>query len=161
MAQRKALLRCLVDKVVLDRGEHDVASVRIVWRGGAVTELAIQRRVNAVTKLARGEEMRDRALTLARAGMYDDQIAAVLTSERGIVLPTARERGPPDHGSANPACRRHSGERATHPMVARRRCADRARNGCKAEHPGKLALRADQEGTTLSGSSTERGLPLQ
>ena len=25
-AQRKALLRCLVDKVVLDRGEHDVAS---------------------------------------------------------------------------------------------------------------------------------------
>lgn len=80
-AQRKALLRCLVDKVVLDRGEHDVASIRIVWRGGAVTELAIQRRVNAVTKLARGEEMRDRALTLARAGMYDDQIAAILTSE--------------------------------------------------------------------------------
>lgn len=80
-AQRKALLRCLVDKVVLDRGEHDVASVRIVWRGGAVTELAIQRRVNAVKKLARGEEMRDRALTLARAGMYDDQIAALLTSE--------------------------------------------------------------------------------
>ena len=34
-ARRKALLRCLVDKVVLDRGEHDVASVRIVWRGGA------------------------------------------------------------------------------------------------------------------------------
>ncbi len=80
-AQRKALLRCLVDKVVLDRGEHDVASVRIVWRGGAMTELAVQRRVNAVAKLARGEEMRDRALTLARAGMYDDQIAAVLTSE--------------------------------------------------------------------------------
>jgi hypothetical protein len=80
-AQRKALLRCLVDKVVLDRGEHDVASVRIVWRGEAVTELEVQRRVNAVTKLARGEEMRDRALTLARAGMHDDQIAVVLTSE--------------------------------------------------------------------------------
>src|SRR6201981_337608 len=32
--QRKALLRCLVEKVVLDRGEHDVATVRIVWRGG-------------------------------------------------------------------------------------------------------------------------------
>ena len=38
-AQRKTLLRCLIDKVVLDRGEHDVASVRIVWRGGAVTIL--------------------------------------------------------------------------------------------------------------------------
>ena len=80
-AQRKALLRCLVDKVALDRGEHDVASVRIVWRGGAVTNLEVQRRVNAVAKLARGVEMRDRALTLARTGMYDDQIAAVLTSE--------------------------------------------------------------------------------
>jgi hypothetical protein len=80
-AQRKALLRCLVDKVVLDRGEHDVASVRIVWRGGAVTKLEVQQRVNAVVKLARGVEMRDRALTLARAGMYDDQIAAVLTGE--------------------------------------------------------------------------------
>jgi hypothetical protein len=43
--------------------------------------LEVQRRVNAVAKLARGEEMQDRALTLARAGMYDDQIAAVLTSE--------------------------------------------------------------------------------
>jgi hypothetical protein len=71
----------LVDKVVLDRGEHDDASIRIVWRGGAVNELAIQRRVNPVTKLARGEEMRERVLTLARAGMYDDQIAAILTSE--------------------------------------------------------------------------------
>jgi hypothetical protein len=80
-AQRKALLRCLVDKVVLDRGEHDVASVRIVWRGGAVTTLEVKRRVNAVVKLARGVEMRDRALTLARAGMYDEQIAAVFTDE--------------------------------------------------------------------------------
>ena len=25
-AQRKSLLRCLVDKIVLDRGEHDVAT---------------------------------------------------------------------------------------------------------------------------------------
>jgi hypothetical protein len=80
-AQRKALLRCLVDKVVLDRGEHDVASVRIVWRGGAATNLQVRRRVNAVGKLTRGMEMRDQTLALARAGMYDDQIAAALTIE--------------------------------------------------------------------------------
>ncbi len=80
-AQRKALLRCLIDKVVLDRGEHEVASVRIVWRGGAVTNLEVRRRVCSVRKLARGVEMRDRVLSLARDGMYDDQIAAVLTSE--------------------------------------------------------------------------------
>ena len=56
MLNVRLLLPCLVDKFVLDRGEHDVASVRTVWLRGAVTELAIQRRVNAVAKLARGEE---------------------------------------------------------------------------------------------------------
>ena len=56
-AQRKGLLRCLVDKVVLDRGEHDIALVRIVWRGGAVTELEVKLRVNSVAKLTRGTEI--------------------------------------------------------------------------------------------------------
>lgn len=32
---RKALLRCLIDKVVVRRGARDRAEVRIVWRGGA------------------------------------------------------------------------------------------------------------------------------
>jgi len=41
-AKRKALLRCLIDKVILDRGEHDVVRVRIVWRGGAVTEIEVK-----------------------------------------------------------------------------------------------------------------------
>ena len=70
-AQRKALLRCLVDKVVLDRGEHDVASVRIVWRGGAVTNLEVKMKVNSIAMLTRGTEMRDRVLDLARDGMPD------------------------------------------------------------------------------------------
>ncbi|HZD91206.1 MAG TPA: recombinase family protein [Pseudolabrys sp.] len=80
-AQRKALLRCLVDKVVLDRGERDVALVRIVWRGGAVSDIAVKMRVNAIANLTHGTEMRDRALDLARAGTPDDEIAAILTAE--------------------------------------------------------------------------------
>ena len=80
-AQRKALLRCLVEKVVLDRGERDIALVRIVWRGGAMTELDVKMRVNAVANLTRGGEMRDRLLDLARAGMPDDEVATVLTAE--------------------------------------------------------------------------------
>jgi hypothetical protein len=55
-AQRKALLRCLIDKVVLDRGERDIALVRIVWRGGAVTEREVKMRVNSVANLTRGGE---------------------------------------------------------------------------------------------------------
>jgi DNA invertase Pin-like site-specific DNA recombinase len=80
-AQRKALLRCLVEKVVLDRGERDVALVRIVWRGGAVSDIAVKMRVNAVANLTHGTEMRDRALDLARAGIPDDEIAAILSAE--------------------------------------------------------------------------------
>lgn len=80
-AQRKALLRCLVDKVILDRGESDVSHVRVVWRGGAVSELDVKMRVNSVANLGRGVEMRARALELAHAHMHDDKIAAILTSE--------------------------------------------------------------------------------
>jgi hypothetical protein len=79
--ERKSLLRCLVEKVILDRSERDVVKVRIVWRGGAVTELEIRMRVNAVCALARGEEMRERVLELARADLPDDEIAAALTAE--------------------------------------------------------------------------------
>jgi transposase-like protein len=80
-AQRKALLRCLVDKVVLDRGEHDVSRVRIVWRGGAVTELEVKMRVSSIMHLAKGAEMTERVLELARAKLHDDEIASILTSE--------------------------------------------------------------------------------
>jgi hypothetical protein len=74
-------LRCLVEKVVLDRREHDVASVRVVWRGGAVTDLEVKMKVNSIAKLTRGMEMRDRVLDLARDGMPDAGIATIFTSE--------------------------------------------------------------------------------
>jgi hypothetical protein len=38
-------------------------------------------RVNAIANLTQGEEMRDRVLDLARAGIPDDEIAATLTAE--------------------------------------------------------------------------------
>src|SRR5258707_1276870 len=78
---RKALLRCLIEKVVLDRGEYDLALARIVWRGGAVTELEVRMSVNSVTRLTRGTEMRARLLALARDGVPDDEITAILTQE--------------------------------------------------------------------------------
>jgi DNA invertase Pin-like site-specific DNA recombinase len=90
-SQRKARLRCLVDKVVLDRGEHDVALVRIVWRGGAVTDLEVKVKVNSIAKLTRGMEMRDRVLDLARNGMPDDEIVTILTTE-GHRSPNCEEK---------------------------------------------------------------------
>lgn len=80
-AKRKALLRCLVEKVILDRGERDVARVRIVWRGGAVSEIDVKMHVASIARLGRGGEMQERIIELARTHMHDDEIAAVLTSE--------------------------------------------------------------------------------
>lgn len=91
-AHRKALLRCLVDKVVLDRGPRDITLARIVWRGGAVTDLEVKMPVCSIAKLTRGKEMSDRLLELARSGMPDDEIAAILTSEGHRALHTAPTR---------------------------------------------------------------------
>ena len=66
---------------MLDRGERDVARVRIVWRGGAVSEIDVKMRVGSVARLTRGDEMQVRVIELARTKMHDDEIAAILTRE--------------------------------------------------------------------------------
>jgi len=78
---RKALLRCLIDKVVLRRAARDAASVRVVWRGGEVSEFTVALTVNALAALSRAAEMEARVLELARDGLHDDEIVRVLTAE--------------------------------------------------------------------------------
>jgi DNA invertase Pin-like site-specific DNA recombinase len=90
-ARRKALLRCLVEKVILERGPRDVATVRIVWRGGATSELAVARPVNGIAALTRGAQMQVRILELAHAGLHDEEIAVLLTQE-GHRSPTCPDR---------------------------------------------------------------------
>ncbi len=80
-AHRKALLRCLIDKVVMRRSTRDRVGVRIVWRGGETTELEVGIAVGALTALTRGAEMEARVLDLARDGCEDAAIAALLTQE--------------------------------------------------------------------------------
>src|SRR4029453_15661468 len=78
---RKALLRCLIDKVVMQRSAPDRAEVRIVWRGGATTELTVMIPVHALSALPRCAEMQQRICELAANGRYDDEIARMLTAE--------------------------------------------------------------------------------
>jgi DNA invertase Pin-like site-specific DNA recombinase len=80
-AYRKALLRCLIDKVVMHRLTQDCVGVRIVWRGGETTEMEVGIAVGALTSLARGVEMEARVLELARTGTEDATIATLLTRE--------------------------------------------------------------------------------
>jgi hypothetical protein len=80
-ARKKALLRCLIDKVVLHRLAPDRVAVRIVWRGGETTSFAVETTVGALSGLSRGAEMQTRILDLARVGVDDTAIAERLTAE--------------------------------------------------------------------------------
>lgn len=78
---RKALLRCLIEKVVMRRSGRDRADVRIIWRGGATTELTVMMPVNSLTALPRHAEVERRVCELAATGLYDDEIARILTAD--------------------------------------------------------------------------------
>lgn len=93
-AYRKALLRCLIDKVVLRRSTRQCVEIRIVWRGGEATELLVDIAVGALASLSRGAEMEARVVELVGAGADDETIAATLTKEG---FRSARRNGVSSH----------------------------------------------------------------
>jgi DNA invertase Pin-like site-specific DNA recombinase len=77
--QRKALLRCLIDKVVLHRPEPETVVARIVWRGGETTTLSIPVPVGSLKDLAGAPEMERIILERSKQGVTDEVIADELT----------------------------------------------------------------------------------
>jgi DNA invertase Pin-like site-specific DNA recombinase len=95
--RRKALVRCLVEKVVLRRN-GDAVVVRVVWRGGDVSEELVAVPVRSVQDLLQFDQMQQEAVKLAKQGLSDRETARRLTAAgfrsptRQLVLPsTARE----------------------------------------------------------------------
>jgi DNA invertase Pin-like site-specific DNA recombinase len=92
--QKKALLRCLIDKVVLHRTARDRVRARIVWRGGATTTREVPVPVGALADLTGAADLERLVLELAASGMADEAIAADLTQrgyrspQRRVVLPS-------------------------------------------------------------------------
>jgi len=92
--QKKALLRCLIDKVVLHRVARDRVQVRIVWHGGATTTREVPVPVGALADLTGAAEMERLILERSTSGMTDEAIAALLTQEgyrspqRAVVVPS-------------------------------------------------------------------------
>jgi DNA invertase Pin-like site-specific DNA recombinase len=80
-AHKKALLRCLIEKVILHRTAPERIDIRIVWRGGEISEKQVEPKVHALHALTRSADMQTRMLELARQGMTDAEAAEVLTSE--------------------------------------------------------------------------------
>src|SRR6266568_3715059 len=79
--QRKALLRCLLEKVVLERRAPDTITTRIVWRGGAVSELEVPCTVGTLRDLTGFAQMEAQVLRLETQGHADEDIAQRLTSQ--------------------------------------------------------------------------------
>ena len=72
---KKALLRVLIDKVVVHRLARDRVQARIVWKGGETTTLSIPVPVGALKDLAGAETMERIILERSTAGVLDETIA--------------------------------------------------------------------------------------
>ncbi len=77
--KKKALLRCLIDKVVIHHLAHDKIQTRIVWKGGATTTAIITITVGAFRRLSSAAEMEATILELSQQGQTDEEIAQHLT----------------------------------------------------------------------------------
>ena len=80
-AQKKGLLRCLIDKVVLHRPSPEWVQARIVWRGGETSTLHIPVPVGSLKDLAGAPEMERLVLERSAQGISDEEIARELTEQ--------------------------------------------------------------------------------
>jgi DNA invertase Pin-like site-specific DNA recombinase len=79
--QKKALLRCLIDKVVMHRPSPETVQARIVWRGGQTTTLSIPVPVGSLKDLTGASEMERIILERSRQAATDAVIADELTAQ--------------------------------------------------------------------------------
>jgi hypothetical protein len=80
-AQQKALLRCLIDKVVVRREGSDAAEVRVVWRGGATSTAVIPVPASSWARLSCTAQVEEGVARLAGEGKSDQETAAALTQQ--------------------------------------------------------------------------------
>ena len=78
--QKKALLRCLIDKVIIHHLSHDKIQTRIVWKGGETTTAIVTITVGSFCRLSDAAEMETTILELCQQGKSDDEIAQHLTA---------------------------------------------------------------------------------
>ncbi|MGB5984763.1 MAG: recombinase family protein [Desulfobacterales bacterium] len=77
---KKALLRCLIEKVVIHRARRDLIHTRIVWRGGATSSFDIPINVGSLAELHNIEQMEEQIVRLSRQDKRDEQIAKELSA---------------------------------------------------------------------------------
>ena len=80
-AQKKTLLRALIDKVVVHRAAADRIQVRVVWCGADTTQGEVRVHVGRLADLSEAKLLEDEIVRLAQAGHSDQEIAEQLTSQ--------------------------------------------------------------------------------
>ena len=100
-ARKKALLRCLVDKVVIHRAARDMVAMRIVWRGGATSEAKVPLTVGSLADLSRSREME--ADIIARAPRGRERSSDRRRADRRRAPLAPAQRGVAEHGASHPA----------------------------------------------------------
>jgi DNA invertase Pin-like site-specific DNA recombinase len=88
--QKKAFIRCLVEKVVACQKKPHCVEVRIVWQGGATTTNEVMVPVKNFKDLPFANEFVKKVLELANTGKRDNEIAEYL-SEMGYYSPLNRK----------------------------------------------------------------------
>jgi DNA invertase Pin-like site-specific DNA recombinase len=76
---KKALLRTLIDKVVIHRPTPEFVHTRIVWKGGAISTFQVPAPVASLADLSGAQEMEKMIIELSTAGQSDEAIAQHLT----------------------------------------------------------------------------------
>ena len=78
---KKALLRCLIDKVIIHRARRDLISTRIVWKGGATSAFDVSIPVGSLAELPNHKQMEQQIIQLSQQGKRDEDIAKELSSK--------------------------------------------------------------------------------
>lgn len=77
--QKKSLLRCLIDKIVINRTTRDNINTRIIWKGGDTTTIQIPITVGSFQELSFSDEMEKIIIELTKENKTDQEIAELLT----------------------------------------------------------------------------------
>jgi hypothetical protein len=87
---QKALLRCLIDKVVMRRSAHDQIEVRVIWKGGDYTTLTVLVTVGAFNRLSNAAAMERLIVDESQKGTSDEDIVRLLNAQ-GFRSPKRKE----------------------------------------------------------------------
>jgi DNA invertase Pin-like site-specific DNA recombinase len=80
-ADRQAIIRCVVDQVVIDADASEQGQLTVHWKGGAESRLEFVRRVRVYEQLQDFDRLMARIIELRRAGNTPEKTAEILNAE--------------------------------------------------------------------------------